>query len=91
MAQVALTGGVSEVVLAQGRGQAVWFQNFAAAKVWVKPAGAANDDEFCIPAGTASVPSSLVIQNSGADTTLAQSEWRAYSVGAQDLYCGRWL
>ena len=42
MAQVALTGGVSEVVLAQGRGQAVWFQNFAAAKVWVKPAGAVD-------------------------------------------------
>jgi hypothetical protein len=76
------------------RGHAVWFQNFnTAAHIHLNVNGAATGTDFYLPRATsASVPSSLVIQASGGDTTLINKAWTAFqtSGGAINISCGRW-
>lgn len=77
---------------------AVWFQNFETGSgVYLNCQGDAEENEFFLgPASEVGeglvVPASLVVQNTGGDTTLVNAEWRAWqnSGGAVNIKCGRW-
>ena len=73
---------------------AVWFQNFNTTTGLRMRCGAAADAaEFYLPpAGGATSPASLVVQNSGGDSFLVNAEWFVWqnSGGAVNINCGRW-
>jgi hypothetical protein len=76
---------------------AVWFQNFSVHHgLYLKCGGAADDAEFflapAITSGSHTLPSSLVVQNTGGDSTLVNASWYAWqdSGGSLNLNCGRW-
>lgn len=73
---------------------AVWFQNFnESSGMYLNAGAAATATEFYLPPATsATLPSSLIIQSSGGDSTLVQSSWRAFQASGSslNLRCGRW-
>lgn len=73
---------------------AVWFQNFnTTSGLYLIADGTAAASEFYLPpAGSATAPSSLVVQSTGGDSTLVNGGWSVFqaSGGALNLNCGRW-
>lgn len=76
---------------------AVWFQNFnTTTGVWLAVGAAAGEDELFLAPGQSNggdvVPSTLVVQSTGGDSTIVNAEWNAWqdSGGAVNLKCGRW-
>lgn len=76
---------------------AVWFQNFSVhTGMYLRCGGAASATEFylapAVTSGSHTIPSSLVVQNTGGDSTLVNAEWYAFQSSgvSRDLNCGRW-
>lgn len=73
---------------------AVWFQNFnTTTGVRVACGAEADGAEFYVPpAGSATAPASLIVQNTGGDSTLVNAEWYAWqnSGVSVNINCGRW-
>lgn len=79
--------------------KAIWFQNFnTTAGFYLRPdvPGVSDNpdaDEFFLPPATsATLPTSLIVQNSGGDTTLANRAWNAFQTSGSSLNikCGIW-
>lgn len=95
MAKVTLTTAtVTEIVPdATGEVHGIWFQNRSAGDIHIAPRteGDPDVDSLMLPAAVAGVPSTLLIQNSGGENTVANVQWQAYqaSGGDLDLHYGR--
>jgi hypothetical protein len=80
------------------KSHAIWFQNFnTTSGIYLivdtgAGATAAATEFYLSPATSATLPSSLIVQSSGGDTTLVNERWAAFqaSGGALNLSCGRW-
>lgn len=88
---------VLDKVVSGVKKHAVWFQNFnTTTGVWLNVEEASGENElFLAPAQTVGehvVPSTLIVQSTGGDSTLVNAEWNAWqdSGGAVNLKCGRW-
>lgn len=98
---IAIPTATNKVLLAASAAKhAVWFQNFSTVGIYLFPADNAQSanpsaptQEFYLqPTTDVTIPSTLVIQNSGGDTTIANREWRARhsDAGSVNINCGKW-
>lgn len=98
---VAIPNEVSTKVLSANESDdfkhAVWFQNFSVHHgLYLRCGDASSEDEFylspAVTSGSHTLPSSLVVQNTGGDSTLVNANWFAWqeSGASMNLKCGRW-